>query len=59
MYFKRVPMTLTEAVMHESFKGFDTKDEFYEVMREIADLYDVSLADVLEVFYNQNTLVEV
>lgn len=56
MYYKRVPMTLTEAVMSESLKGFDSKDEFYEVMREIADLYDVTLAEVLGIFYNQNEL---
>lgn len=54
MYFKRVPMSMEEAVIVESNKGFDTRDEFYEVMREIADLYDVTLAKVLEIFYNIN-----
>lgn len=58
MYYKRVPMTLTEAIASEACKGFETKDEFYEVMREIADLYNVTLASVLEIFYNQDMKVE-
>lgn len=59
MYYKRVPMTLTEAIASESYKGFDTKDEFYEVMRDIAELYSVTLASVLEIFYNQDMKIEV
>lgn len=59
MYYKRVPMTVHEAVAFETAKGFDTKDEFYEVMREIAELYETSLADVLGIFYNQDSTAEV
>lgn len=58
MYYKRVPMTLTEAIASESYKGFDTKDEFYEVMREISEVYDVTLVEVLGIFYNQDMKVE-
>ena len=58
MYYKRVPMTLEEAVAFESAKGFDTKDEFYEVMREISDLYETPLAEVFGIFYNQDMKVE-
>jgi hypothetical protein len=56
MYTKRVPMTLTEAVAYETDKGFDSRDEFREVMGEIADLYDVSVDVVYEVFYNQELM---
>lgn len=52
MYYKRVPMNVKEAVQFETEKGFDSRDEFYEVMNEIADLYDVTLEDVLNIFYN-------
>lgn len=56
MYYKRVPMNVTEAVLFEAEKGFDTRDEFYEVMNEIADLYDVTLEDVLNIFYNSEEI---
>ena len=59
MYYKRVPLTLKEAVKLEADKGFDSRDEFYEVMRDVAFSYDVTLADVLEIFYNQDTKEEV
>ena len=59
MYYKRVPLTLEEAVKLEANKGFDSRDEFYEVMRDVAFSYDVTLADVLEIFYNQDTKEEV
>ena len=58
MYYKRVPMSMEEAVMLESSKGFETRDEFYEVMREIAYEYDVTLDNVLGVYYNQDMKVE-
>jgi len=58
MYYKRVPMSMEEAVAFESAKGFETRDEFYEVMREIADLYDETLDNVLGVFYNQDMKCE-
>jgi hypothetical protein len=59
MYYKRIPMTLEEAVEFESAKGFDTKDEFYEVMRDIAYEYEVKLVDVLNIFYNADLEMEV
>ena len=52
MYYKRVPMSLREAVLTESIKGFDTRDEFNEVMLEISEVYDVTLSKVLMTFYN-------
>lgn len=57
MYYKRVPMNVKEAVQFETEKGFDNRDEFYEVMNEIADLYDVTLEDVLNIFYNSEETV--
>jgi hypothetical protein len=52
MYYKRVPMNVKEAVLYETEKGFDTRDEFFEVMEEIAELYDTSLEDVLNIYYH-------
>lgn len=57
-YFKRVAMEIEEAIAFESSKGFESRDEFYEVMREIASVYDVTLANVLEIFYNQDMKIE-
>lgn len=59
MYYKKVPLTIEEMVKLETDKGFDSRDEFYEVMREIAHFCNVTLADVLKVFYNQDTKEEV
>lgn len=53
MYYKSVPMSLEEAVEFETQKGFETRDEFQEVMMEIAFSYKVTLAKVYGVFYNQ------
>ncbi len=58
MYYKRVPMSVEEAVMFETAKGFESRDEFKEVMSEIAELYDTPLADVLVIFYNQDMKCE-
>lgn len=55
MYYKRVPLSLKEAIMQEADKGFDSRDEFYEVMQDVAFSYDVPLANVLDIFYNQDT----
>lgn len=57
-YFKTVAIDIEEAVILETNKGFESRDEFYEVMREIAYEYDVTLAEVLEIFYNQDMKVE-
>lgn len=54
MYFRKVPMTLEEAIRYETDKGFDSRDEFREVMLEIADLYDVTVDSVYQIFYNQD-----
>lgn len=59
MYYKQVPLSLGEAVKLEADRGFDSRDEFYEVMREVALTYDVTVADVLKIFYNQDTKEEV
>lgn len=59
MYYKKVPLTLEEMVKLETDKGFDSRDEFYEVMREIALYSNVTLAQVLKVYYNQDTKEEV
>ena len=61
MYYKRVkvPMSLEEAVAYEAAKGFDSGDEFREVMMEIADLYEVNVDEVFSLFYNLNIHSEV
>lgn len=51
MYYRRIAMNVKEAVLFETEKGFDTRDEFFEVMGEIAELYDMTLEDVLNVYY--------
>jgi len=53
MYYKNVTLSIEEAVGQETSKGFECKDEFCEVMREIADEYDVTMDKVLNIFYNQ------
>lgn len=52
MYYKTTPITLKEAVAQEAAKGFECKDEFYEVMRDIAYEYEVSTSEVLSIFYD-------
>lgn len=50
MYYKTVPMTLEEAVIQEASKGFDSWDEFQEVIRDIAREYNSTFSFVLTVF---------
>lgn len=59
MYFKRVPMNLQEAVSYEVSKGFESRDEFREVMNEIADEYNVTVDLVYNIYYNQDIECEV
>lgn len=59
MYFKRVPMNLQEAVSFEVSKGFESRDEFREVMNEIADEYNVTVDLVYDLYYNQDIECEV
>lgn len=53
-YFKRVMMDIEEAIGTEASKGFESRDEFYEVMNDIAREYNVTLAFVLDIFYNSD-----
>lgn len=50
MYYKTVPMTLEEAVIQEASKGFDSWDEFQEVIRDIAREYNSTFSAVLTIF---------
>lgn len=59
MYYKKVPMSLEEAVAYEASKGFDSGDELREVMMEIADIYNVKVGEVLMIFYNLDIHYEV
>lgn len=43
-------MTLEETVIFEMSKGFDSRDEFLEVAREIALEYNVSVGKVILMF---------
>lgn len=58
MYYKRVPMTLEEAVGYEVTKGFETGDEFRSVMRDIADEYNVTLSEVYRAYSNLDVTVD-
>lgn len=51
-YYKKVKLTLTEAIEQELSKGFDTKDEFNEVMKEISYEYGVPLSEVYGIAYS-------
>jgi hypothetical protein len=59
MYFKQVHMSLQEAIAFEVKKGFETRDEFREVMMEIADEYNVTVDLVYDLYYNQDIECEV
>lgn len=52
MYYRRVRMTLEEVVARELEQGFDSRDEFVEVVKEIAETYKVTFAEVRSLFYN-------
>lgn len=54
-YFKRVMMDIQEAIASEIEKGFETSDEFWSVLRDLADEYNVSLSTVYEIYsYERN-----
>lgn len=52
MYYRRVRLTLEEVVARELKQGFDSRDEFVEVVNEIAETYKVTFAEVRSLFYN-------
>lgn len=49
-YMKQLVMSIREAIELELSKGFDTHDEFKEVMQEIAYEYGVTTDDVYSVY---------
>ncbi len=49
-YMKQIAMSIREALEMELSKGFDTHDEFKEVMLEIAYEYGVTVNDVYSVY---------
>ena len=48
-YMKTVMMDVEEAVESEIIQGFDSRDEYNEVMRDIAREYNVSLVEVIKI----------
>lgn len=46
-----VRISLEDTLKTEMLRGFDTKDEFREVMRDIAMEYNTSTFDVLTKYY--------
>lgn len=48
-------LTLKQAIDKEMREGFESADEFREVMNEIADIYDVTLDAVYKIIYNVDT----
>lgn len=48
-------ITLEQAIDKELQAGFESADEFREVMLEIADIYDVTLDTVYRIIYNVDT----
>ena len=45
-YMKAVKMSIEEAVQSELDKGFDTYDEMFEVVQDVAREYNVTTGDV-------------
>ena len=46
-YMKAVKMSIEEAVQSELDKGFDTYDEMFEVVQDVAREYNVSSSAVM------------
>jgi predicted DNA-binding protein YlxM (UPF0122 family) len=48
-YYKRIKMSIEEAIEFETKAGFESHDEFKEVMQEIADEYNVDVGVVYDI----------
>ena len=51
-YMKAVKMSIEEAVQSELNKGFDTYDEMFEVVQDVAREYNVSSSAVMSLIWN-------
>ena len=51
-YMKAVKMSIEEAVQSELDKGFDTYDEMFEVVQDVAREYNVSSSAVMSLIWN-------
>ena len=51
-YMKAIKMSLEEAVQSELDKGFDTYDEMFEVVQDVAREYNVSSSAVMSLIWN-------
>lgn len=51
MYYKTVKMTIEEALEKEMNRGFESADEFVEVMRELALEYNLFSHQILSKYY--------
>ena len=51
-YMKAVKMSIEEAVQSELDKGFDTYDEMFEVVQDVAREYNVSSSVVMSLIWN-------
>ena len=48
-YMKAVKMSIEEAIQSEFNQGFESNDEYFEVIRDIAREYNVTFGDVLNI----------
>ena len=51
-YMKAVKMSIEEAVQSELDKGFDSYDEMFEVVQDVAREYNVSSSAVMSLIWN-------
>ena len=51
-YMKAVKMSIEEAVQFELDKGFDSYDEMFEVVQDVAREYNVSSSAVMSLIWN-------
>ena len=51
-YMKTAKMSIEEAVQSELDKGFDTYDEMFEVVQDVAREYNVSSSAVMSLIWN-------
>ena len=50
-YMKTVKMTIEEAILSEFNQGFESSDEYFEVIRDIAREYNVTTGDVFNLIF--------
>jgi len=56
-YYATVALSIEEALEQEISKGFDSADEFKEVMIDIAYEYNVTVSDVYAIYSNMDVAI--